>query len=86
MGRPAQANATTKQTLLMYELETEHGSSRFTTTARPGSEEYERELTNTLHRLTGCQDRVWGHYGTFNDHGGLDVLGQFAVKEIRDGQ
>lgn len=83
MGRPGQTNMTTKKALFVFEIETDkHGSGRFTSPERQGSEEYERQLTNALSRLTGCQDHVWGHYGTPNDHGGLNVQGQFSVKEI----
>ncbi len=86
MGRPRQTNVTTKA-LFVFELGTDrHGSARFTSTDTRGGTDYERELRNTLHRLTGCQNHVWGHYGTPNDHGGLNVLGQFSVKEICDGQ
>lgn len=85
MGRTGQTKATTKA-LFVFEIETEKcGSARFTSSDTRGGKHYERELTNALFRLTGCHDHVWGHYGTLNDHGGLNVDGQFSVKEIREG-
>ncbi len=87
MGKPAQAKTTITEAVFVYEIETDkYGSARFTSTDTRGGKDYERELTNTLNRLTGCHGHLWGHYGTPNDHGGLNVHGQFSVKEIRDGQ
>lgn len=87
MGKPAEVNTTTIEAAFVYEIETDnHGSARFTSMERQGGEEYERQLTNALSRLTGCHDHVWGHYGTPNDRGGLNVQGQFSVKELCEGQ
>lgn len=85
MGRPGQTNVTT--TLVVYEIETEkHGVTRFASADPRGSQEFERQFSKALFDLTGCHNHVWGHYGTVNDHGGLNVQGQFSVKEIRAGR
>lgn len=86
MGAPGQANITTKEALFVYEIETEkHGATRFTSADQMGGQEFKRQFTKALFDLTGCHNHVWGHYGTLNDTGGLNVRGQFSVKEIREG-
>ncbi|MBA3965928.1 MAG: hypothetical protein H0X47_09150 [Nitrospirales bacterium] len=86
MGTPGQANITTKEAPFVYEIETEKdGATRFTSTDQAGGQEFERQFSKSLFNLTGCHNHVWGHYGTLNDTGGLNVHGQFCVKEIREG-
>ena len=86
MGKPAQAKSTTTEAAFVYEIETDkHGSGRFTSADPRGSQEFERQFSKALFDLTGCHNHVWGHYGTVNDTGGLNVHGQFSVKEIREG-
>lgn len=87
MGKPAQVKATTTEAAFVYEIETDkHGSGRFTSADPRGSQEFERQFSKALFDLTGCHNHIWGHYGTLNDHGGLNVDGQFSVKETPGGQ